>query len=464
MADPRNEPYSVGLADSELYENVTYAIGQVHFSKVPGHRTRAYTEASEETQKHVSLMDHVALLLVYKPTADVVATGLVREQNGFTIAYSKNQGYTPSTQETNYIVTLRNAFKELEQPIKILRIVAGMCRLKILARAKKLVAATAATAAVQSNNFFGVIEHARTEDMRQFLVRRQLMRNQSLSDGLDSFLAATRGLGSSSDPDVFVRVLAFAYWLSLHESRGNPKLDSVPGVNPILFWRVKKLGAYYNACLKIHFAARKLSPSVRFNISTRQLHPPSIQPFRPFSNTLKALNTWTARYGLAPFEDFSVVENFYPNAHPGAFEEDARSNIQATQHCELTIGLQLWQRNKSKGMLSNVEIGCSKQSCFYCSLYIEKFNEWAYNQNTSSRLIVRGQHNKYVQGWAMPKGPDSVTKNVLNGIGQAMQEIYVEAGGPRRRSDSQSPPSKTEKAEEAATLDQIAMSGSQGLF
>ncbi len=464
MANPRNEPYSVGLADSELYENVTYAIGQVHFSKLPGHGTRAYTEASEENQKHVSLMDHVALLLVYKPNADVVATGLIREQNGFIIAYSKNQPYAPSTQETNYIVTLRNAFKELEQPIKILRIVAGMCRHKILSRVKKLLAATAATAAERSNNFFGVIEHRRTEEMRQFLVRNQLMRNQSLSDGLDSFLAATRGLGSSSDPDIFVGVLAFAYWLTLNEAQGDPRLDSVPGVNPILFRRVKKLGAYYNACLEIHWAAQQLSPPVRFNISTRQLDPPSIKPFRPFSNTLKALNTWTARYGLAPFENISVVQKFYPNANPGALDEDARSNIQAAQHCELTIGLELWQRNYKKGMLSTVEIGCSKQSCFYCSLYIEKFNEWAYNQNTSSRLIIRGQHNKYVQGWAMPKGPSSVTQNVLNGIGQAMQEIYLEAGGPRRRSDSQSPPSNTQKAEKAARCKQMAMPGSQGFF
>ncbi|KAL8865104.1 MAG: hypothetical protein Q9198_009477, partial [Flavoplaca austrocitrina] len=372
--------------------------------------------------------------------------------------------YTPSNQEADYTVTLRNAFKELEQPIKILRIVAGMCKLKILARAKKLVAATAATSVEQSNNFFGVVEHPRTEEMRQFLVRNKLMRDQSLSDGLDSFLAATEELGPTSDPDIFVKVLAFAYWLSLNESQGDPKLDSVPGVNRKLFRRVEKLGAYYKACLEIHWAAQKLSPSVRSNICTRQLNPPSIKPYRPFSNTLQALNTWTARYGLAPFEDFFVVQNIYPNAHPGAVEEDARSNIQAAQHCELTIGLALWQRSRRKGRPSTVEIGCSKQSCFYCSLYIEKFNEWAYNQNTSSRIIVRGQNNKYVQGWAMPQGPDSVTKNVLNGIGQAMQEIYVEAGGPRRRSDSQSPLSETEKAEEAERFDQLAMSGLRGLY
>ncbi|KAL9026279.1 MAG: hypothetical protein Q9180_007509, partial [Flavoplaca navasiana] len=271
MANPRNEPYHVRLADSDLYENVTYALGQVHRAKVPGHGARAYTEASKQNQKSVNLMDHIALLLVYKPTADVVATGLIREQHGSTIVYSKNQNYTPSKQEADYIVTLRNAFKELEQPIKILRIVVGMCRLKIVARAEKLVAATAAE---QSNNFFGVIEHRRTEEMRQFLVRNQLMRDQSLSDGLDSFLAATRGLGSSSDPDIFVKVLAFAYSLTRHESPGDPKLDTVPGVNPILFRRVKKLGAYYNACLKIHWAVQKLSPLVRFNISTRQLNPP----------------------------------------------------------------------------------------------------------------------------------------------------------------------------------------------
>ncbi|KAL9606724.1 MAG: hypothetical protein Q9204_009454, partial [Flavoplaca sp. TL-2023a] len=72
-------------------------------------------------------------------------------------------------------------------------------------------------------------------------------------------------------------------------------------------------------------------------------------------------------------------------------------------------------------------------------------------------------NNKYVQGWAMPQGPDAVTQNVLNGIGQAMQDIYVEAGGPRRRSDSQSPRSKTEKAQEAAEFNQMAMSGLRGL-
>lgn len=53
MANPRNEPYHVRLADSELlYENITYAFGQVYVSKkVPGHGTRAYTEASAGKSK-----------------------------------------------------------------------------------------------------------------------------------------------------------------------------------------------------------------------------------------------------------------------------------------------------------------------------------------------------------------------------------------------------------------------------
>ncbi|KAL8657833.1 MAG: hypothetical protein Q9226_001518 [Calogaya cf. arnoldii] len=469
MATSQTEPFHVLLADSTLFQNVTYAIGQIHFSKVPAHGTRAYAQANEEIQKHVSLLDHVVLLLVFKPKGDVVATGLLREQNGFTIVWSKNQNYLMPSTETNYVHSLTNAFKNLQPPLEILKIVVGNCAAKILARVKKLVAAVAATAPDQSKNFFGIIEnHPLTELMRQFLVQDQLMGDQSLADGLDSFLKVTRDLTKNSSPDAFVKVLAFAYWLTLNDTERDPKLDIVPGVNHILFRRVQKLGAYFQACVKIHRAVQKLSPAVRNNINTEQLSPPTIQPFRPFSNTIIALNTWTERLRLRAFDDFSVVENYYKNAHPGAPGQGTHE-IAAAQHCVLTVGLTVWQRNEKTGNLSTVEIGCSKQSCFYCSLYIDKFNEWARSQTGSRagspQIVLRGQHNKYVQGWAMPpQGPTTVRNNVLDVIGQTMQEIHLEAGGPRRKSDSQSPPSKTQGADEAAKLKQNAMLGSQSFF
>ena len=42
-------------------------------------------ETCDEIREHVSLMDHVALLLVYKPTDDVIAIGLVRVQKSISI-------------------------------------------------------------------------------------------------------------------------------------------------------------------------------------------------------------------------------------------------------------------------------------------------------------------------------------------------------------------------------------------
>ena len=77
--------------------------------------------------------------------------------------------------------------------------------------------------------------------MGHYLVQRGKMGDQSLADGLDSFLAAARGLRTDSPVESFINVLVFSYWFSLNNT--GPKLDSVPGVNPILLRRVKKLGA-----------------------------------------------------------------------------------------------------------------------------------------------------------------------------------------------------------------------------
>ncbi|KAL8877248.1 MAG: hypothetical protein Q9198_004699 [Flavoplaca austrocitrina] len=443
------QPYSTTLANSTLFENVTYAINQVHIAGVPTSTTHAYATADRRVQKNVNLLDHIALLLVFKAKGDVVATGLLRERASFTLVWAKNSGYLISSPEQNYLASLLGAFVELQQPVQILKLVVGMCKVKILSRVTKLVNA-APQVADQPRNFFSVLEwDDSTKAMGHYLVQRGKMGDQSLADGLDSFLAAARDLKTDSRVENFVNVLVFSNWLSLNYT--GPKLDSVPDVNPILFRRVKKLGAWLQACVIIRAAVENLSPAVRQGIRLRQLTPPSLAAHRPYRGTIRALNTWTERYNLARFEDFQVVQDIYRKATPGTPGSGPEVEIAAAQHCELTVGLELWRALMNKKQSQIIEIGCSKASCFYCKLWIEEFNKWVARHHPPNKVVLRRQHDKYVLGWAMPsKSPAKVRDGVLEGIGKVMQEIWTKAGGPRR------PPSHMLGANQAALLDDYA--------
>ncbi|KAL8845823.1 MAG: hypothetical protein Q9221_009043 [Calogaya cf. arnoldii] len=460
---PQRQPYSQTLQNDTLYQNVLYAINQVHIFGSATCDTHAFHTASGEVQKHVTLLDHITLLLVYKAKGDVVATGLLREGKSFTVVWAKNSNYTPSDPEQNYLSSLLKAFIRLDHPAKILKKVAGMCKPKILARVRKLTNA-APPPADHSRNYFDLVEWDQgTEAMRKFLLQKQLIRDQPLADTLDGFINVARGLGPDSDVNSLVKVLMFAYWLSLSD-RG-PKLDELRGVNTTMSRRVKKLGAWFQACLVIHRTVELLGPAVRADLSQRQINPPSPKPHRPYGDTMKALNTWTQRYNLTPFKDFGTVKNRYPTASPGAPGSSPEIVIAAAQHCELTIGLEVWRTTILRNQRQTVEVGCSKASCFYCRLVIEEFNRWVHNQPKPNKIVLRGQHDKYILGWAMPiNTPLEVRNRVLEGIGEEMQAIHTEAGGSRRLSDSQSPPSHTKEVNEAARLEQNAMLGSGGPF
>ncbi|KAI4274924.1 MAG: hypothetical protein LQ337_003564 [Flavoplaca oasis] len=179
---------------------------------------------------------------------------------------------------------------------------------------------------------------------------------------------------------------------------------------------------------------------------------------------MRALNIWTTWLHLPAFEDILMVQNVYPTAHPGASGSGPEHVIVASQHCELTVGLHLWKLLRDRKERSTVEIGCSKQSCFYCRLLIDKFNEWAAREEFSYRIVVRGHHNKFVQGWAMPSGPPAVRNSVLDAIGEVIRDIYHQVGGPRRRSDSQSPPSGSQEATASAEMMAAAKLGGDRLY
>ena len=115
------QPYPTTLANSTLFENVTYAINQVHFAGFPTSNTHAYEIAHPSVQKHVSLLYHIILLLVFKAKGDVVATELLRERANFTPVWAKNSSYFITSPEENYLASLLGAFVELRNPIPILK-------------------------------------------------------------------------------------------------------------------------------------------------------------------------------------------------------------------------------------------------------------------------------------------------------------------------------------------------------
>ncbi|KAL8888436.1 MAG: hypothetical protein Q9192_006173 [Flavoplaca navasiana] len=138
----------------------------VHSAGFPTSTTHAYATADRSVQKNVNLLDHIALLLVFKAKGDVVATGLLHGRASFTLVWAKNSGYLISSPEQNYLASLLGAFVELQQPIQILKLVVGMCKIKILTWVKKLVNAALRVADSQSppSHTPGANQAARLDD------------------------------------------------------------------------------------------------------------------------------------------------------------------------------------------------------------------------------------------------------------------------------------------------------------
>lgn len=435
---PELPPFSQLLSNPIVYANTLHAISKIQYNKGPGIDTVTFKQSPRDVRKHVAMLDCVALLLGYKE-GDVVATGLRFESNKYTIVWSKNRFYNPNDRETTYLKDLAASFRGLSHPEQTLQIVVNMCKSKVVSRMKKL---AKRFRDAPTSNYFDIPPMSQAaEELRKYLVDdAKFLVDVPLVQALNDFVVRLKALTTSSPTDEIVDIIMLAYWLSAHES---VTLERLSDLAREAYGKVKKVGAYYFACNFIYSTLKDLdrrSPALRQSFAILQIQPPPTTIVTPFADTMVALNTWVRQQGLPDIDDWEKVEENYPRAQRGILGHTTM-NITASQHCELTVALYLRQQKIERGIPGVIEVGCNKASCSYCATYIRTFNKWCVETRQDHQIVVRGEHNKNIDGWVIPAGVEEVTRRVLNTIGIAIQSIVDVVSAPSRRmSDSHSPP------------------------
>lgn len=206
------------------------------------HQTISPTTTMTEHQKHMKLLDDIALLLVTQGNSDVAAVMFEQTSHEIIFYYAKNR---PSTStERAYIEKLKEIALSLsditECTIQLLSHVIPMCRSKILARLKKVIRCLEDRPDVSDDVDGGFREH---------LVLRMphlLRTGLSSANVLRSYIAAVLVVDITKCTNMELeKLIRFASIISSYKGLKQILSDDTT------IRRLKKLGNYYTATKRI---------------------------------------------------------------------------------------------------------------------------------------------------------------------------------------------------------------------
>jgi hypothetical protein len=165
------------------------------------------------------------------------------------------------------------------------------------------------------------------------------------------------------------------------------------------------------------------------------VRPPAANRIQVLSGSLNILNQRCDQISsdeITSIETWDQVSNVYPEAQPGQ-PIDGKKTVNFTQHCEITIALEMLARHtQPKVSKSKIEICVSKACCEWCCRYLNLLAS-AYPKYP---VFVRSSHGKQPDGWMMPpNGPKSITKQMTLLIEEKVDDVIWKIKS-RRRSDS----------------------------
>ncbi|KAL8865588.1 MAG: hypothetical protein Q9174_006811, partial [Haloplaca sp. 1 TL-2023] len=424
--------YKVTLKNETLFANVLYGLSKVGRNTTSGllyciskikltptssSKTMEYRHALTDVRKRLRLLDSIALLLAFTP-GDVAATGMLQEGNQVTIYWAKTDGAPLTIEGRQYVEALEQSFRTSKSLTEPLEVVIPMCKKNILHRINKLLKLLDMT---KSNNLFDLTSASerRAEELRSFLAQKKLISpDMSLVATLDSFAREAATLTADSSTFSIQRIVTLASHMT--SLSGGKSLEDVPGVSQYRYHRLQKIGDYHVACGRILKAILKRSPAMRDSLRLERLIPPATKCITIHTETIRALNGFAADHAVEPIATFEDLQQVHRDADPGVA---GTREIQSTQHCELTVGLTLWQKKQDKQSAGALEIGCSKARCYYCDYFIWKFNEWARRQPQVNQIITSAYSEKRTNGWVMPKCPPEVETQVLNHVDGLVYDV-----------------------------------------
>ncbi|KAL8834745.1 MAG: hypothetical protein Q9170_003622 [Blastenia crenularia] len=427
------QPYREIFKRYDLFDNALYGLSTVRHRSIAGSDTSDYRIAPTDQRKHVSMLNWIALMLIYKDKGGAVATGFMQQGLSYRVFWSKNDNIAPTKDESDYMENLQAAFRNSDVNGAFEKIMV-MCRRKVLSRIKKLQVHIQDKASTGSTNVFSLDDSdPQTVEFRRYLVDNGIIQDAPLQRIIKSFTDYLSLISSSASVEELENIVELSYWLT------GPvmNISSVSGFDEFDFHKIKKVGDYKMVCVEMVSLLDGLPPNVRSNFTLEQVFPPAQKRVQVFGDTVKALNTFPEHYPVSPIREFAELRGPFPEAKPGP---DREIELWASQHCELTVALFIWQRLQQSSRGGTIEIGCSKASCYYCGKYIDFFNAWAKNHIHPSHILASDRHGKYVNGWCLPISPNIAELNnqMLDHVGDLLYEVFNATTGLRRKSDSHS--------------------------
>ena len=265
--------YHQALSDTDLFNNCLHGLSNVNFHHAEGRDTTLYRLAGDVVQKHVNMLDGLALFLIFrghdKKDQSVVATGMIREGGRVKIVYANNSSRPASLEQTTYIYKLVEKFKNQDPVDDILKHVIPFCKEKMVQRCKKLAAKFGmnfTTLREDVSNFYGVrsdvAEHAEMETTLRD--KTWIQKTTSLSKALDTFLRCAAKLTRLSTTKDIFDVLRLAYGFTTI----TPGLEKL--VEPPIWRRMRKISDYRKTCISVRDIVGTLGGSIA-NITVDQV-------------------------------------------------------------------------------------------------------------------------------------------------------------------------------------------------
>ena len=170
----------------------------------------------------------------------------------------------------------------------------------------------------------------------------------------------------------------------------------------------------------------------------KQVRPPAAELVEVLSGSLEVLNLRCNEIVSTEIEDWDLVTDAYDKAQPGQ-PAVGKKTVTFTQHCEITLALDMLKRTRPKLTKTKIEIGVSKACCEWCCEYLNLLAS-AYPEHS---ILVRASHGKQPDGWMMPpNSPTSIAQQMTRVIEERIDHVIWKINN-RRRSDSNELPSFT---------------------
>ncbi|MCJ1467438.1 hypothetical protein MMC07_006063 [Pseudocyphellaria aurata] len=351
--------------------------------------TKPLSMAPEE-EKHMRILNGIALMLVTESKGDVAAATFSQTNDHIQVFYAKNSVSKGDLRE--YINSILSHLSEGRQSrpwkvaLDLILMIITKCLKKIRHRASKLIKSLKAVSIDTLDNNYETAEPMFTASQESSVEKYTLVEYMKLLDTLRTQDTQQLSQQTLTLRTVIYKSFLIGRWEKWNGFSGRKDYERVVR-------RIKKLGDYFGAAYDV--------------AQIYQRYPKASIQVTEGGITAKSFD---ARF---------------PNL---ANEPLGEILIKTSVHCELTLLLHSIARTAH-----TVKIGVSKHYCWLCEKYIEFFQSHC---KPEKKVLVAGFQGKIPSGWRLPPDTPALVKECIQGLlKDEMEEIRADVAD-LARSDS----------------------------